>query len=191
MSRSVGNCCFSQPEICSGDHCSASFCATRHRNSPWSARRQGLGRSARSQALLSASVRTVESANAAVASNLPAYRRWRSFEALGRSDGPTGRPQCHGKSLRAPQASSAATALQRGAGAIPPLRATIRWTPVLFLLLQRPGDGQQHFVRSSSAPKSSSFCVRRESISVTSTHLHTSLSSKIRRRCVDQLRLTP
>src|SRR6478672_2281480 len=29
---------------------------------------------------------------------------------------------------------NAATALQRGAGAIPPLRATIRWTPVLFLL---------------------------------------------------------
>src|SRR6476659_9211306 len=25
--------------ICSGDHCSASFCATRHRNSPWSVRR--------------------------------------------------------------------------------------------------------------------------------------------------------
>src|SRR5262249_41656294 len=46
VSVSVGNCCFSQPEICSGDHCSASFCATRHRNSTWSARRQGLGRSA-------------------------------------------------------------------------------------------------------------------------------------------------
>src|SRR5262245_47260199 len=41
-------------QLCSGDHCSASFCATRHRNSTWSARRQGLGRSARSQALLSA-----------------------------------------------------------------------------------------------------------------------------------------
>ena len=39
---------------CSGEHCSASFCATRHRSSLWSARRQGLGRSARSQALLSA-----------------------------------------------------------------------------------------------------------------------------------------
>ena len=34
---------------------------------------------------------------------------------------------------------NAATALQRGAGAIPPLRATIRWTPVPPF--QRPGDG--------------------------------------------------
>ena len=27
--RSFVGCHFSQPEICSGDHCSASFCATR------------------------------------------------------------------------------------------------------------------------------------------------------------------
>ncbi len=40
-------------QICSGDHCSASFCATRQRSSLWSARRQSLGRSARCQALLS------------------------------------------------------------------------------------------------------------------------------------------
>src|ERR1700751_2315585 len=56
MSCSVGNSRFSQPEICSGDHCSASFCATRQRSSLWSARRQGLGRNDRWQALLSASV---------------------------------------------------------------------------------------------------------------------------------------
>jgi hypothetical protein len=29
MSRSVGNCCFSQPEICCGDHCTAQASAPR------------------------------------------------------------------------------------------------------------------------------------------------------------------
>src|SRR6516165_173848 len=37
MSWWVGNSCFSQPEICCGDHCRASFCATRHRSSLYSA----------------------------------------------------------------------------------------------------------------------------------------------------------
>jgi hypothetical protein len=54
MPWSAGNCCFSQPEICFGDHSSASFCATRHRNPAWRARRQGFGRNARCQACLSA-----------------------------------------------------------------------------------------------------------------------------------------
>jgi hypothetical protein len=43
-------------EICSGDHWSVSFCATRHRSSAWRARRQGFGRNARSQAHVSASL---------------------------------------------------------------------------------------------------------------------------------------
>jgi hypothetical protein len=33
MPWSAGNARFSQPEICSGDHWSASLCATRHRSS--------------------------------------------------------------------------------------------------------------------------------------------------------------
>jgi hypothetical protein len=40
----------------SGDHWSASFCATRHRSSAWRASRQGFGRNARSQARVSASL---------------------------------------------------------------------------------------------------------------------------------------
>src|SRR5262250_936937 len=54
MPWSVGSCRFSQPEICSGDHCSASLCATRHLSLPWRARRQSFGRNARSQARRSA-----------------------------------------------------------------------------------------------------------------------------------------
>ena len=40
-------------DLC-GDHCSASFCATRHRSALYSAKRQGLGRNARSLARRSA-----------------------------------------------------------------------------------------------------------------------------------------
>ena len=51
MPWSAGSCRFlSHPEICSGDHCSASFCATRHRSLAWRAGRQNFGRNARCQA---------------------------------------------------------------------------------------------------------------------------------------------
>src|SRR5207342_85328 len=68
-----------------------------------------------------------------VASNLPAYRRWRSSETL---RDPTYRPTGRNptRNLFALLSFNAVTALRRGAGAIPPWRATIRWTPVLFLL---------------------------------------------------------
>src|SRR2546422_5403816 len=56
MPSSAGNSRLSHPEICSGDHWSASFCATRHRSSGQLARRQGFGRSALSQASESASL---------------------------------------------------------------------------------------------------------------------------------------
>jgi hypothetical protein len=54
MSWWVGNSCFSQPEIYCGDHCSASFCATHHRSSRYSAKRQSLGRNDPSQGRRSA-----------------------------------------------------------------------------------------------------------------------------------------
>src|SRR6267143_800602 len=54
MPSSAGNSRLSHPEICSGDHSSASFCATHHRSSGWAARRQGFGRSAIFQASESA-----------------------------------------------------------------------------------------------------------------------------------------
>src|SRR6516162_6398255 len=83
MSWSVGNSCFSQPEICSGDHCSASFCATRHRSFRCSTKRQGLGRNARSPGTPIGLVSTI-GLPAAVAPDLPAHCRWRPSEALGK-----------------------------------------------------------------------------------------------------------
>src|SRR5215475_4959362 len=106
----------------------------------------------------------------AVASNLPAYRRWRSFET---SCDPTDRPAGRNLTgnlfalLKLQRRHSPATR----AGAIPPLRATIRWTPVLFLLSSAREMANTlcpFFQRSQS----SSFCFAVNSIrDVTICHL--------------------
>src|SRR5215831_13852017 len=183
MSRSVGNCCFSQPEICSGDHCSASFCATRHRNSPWSARRQGLGRSARSQALLSARFarQVCEPPLRRISRLIVDGDRLRP-RAIRRTDRPAAIP----REISSRSSSfNAATALQRGAGAIPPLRATIRWTPVLFLLSSAREMANTlcpFFQRSQS----SSFCFAVNNIrDVTICHLLIQQEYKVLRRSVE------
>src|SRR4029450_2584373 len=132
MSWSVGNSCFSQPEICSGDHCIASFCATRHRSSLCSARRQGLGRNARSQALLSARFARYP--------GLPPLRRSSRLTVDGDRRRPCAIPRIDWPAAMPREISSrsstlsAAAALRRDAGAIPPWSTTIRSTPVLFLL---------------------------------------------------------
>ena len=108
---------------------------------------------------------------------------WRSFETS--CDPTDGRPQSHGNSSRS-SSFNAATALQRGAGAIPPWRATIRWTPVLFLL-SSAREMANTLVRSSSS-EASSFCFAVKDVTSPSA---TSLSSKIRRCCVDRFEITP
>ena len=95
-------------------------------------KRQGLGRNARSQRTPISPVCTI-GRTAAVAPDLPAYRRWRSGRDLGDlPDRPTHR---NAREISSRSSSlSAAKALRRGVGTIPPWNTTIRSTPVLFFL---------------------------------------------------------
>src|SRR5215467_11424557 len=73
--------------------------------------------------------------NAAVAPDLPTYCRWRPSETLGDPpDRPARRDATRNLFAFLKPYFSAAKALRRGAGAIPPWSTTIRSTPVLFLL---------------------------------------------------------
>src|SRR5262245_29075940 len=149
MSRSVGNCCFSQPEICSGDHCSASFCATRHRNSPWSATKLRAQRPLPGAPL--GPVCTV-SLRTAVASNLAAYRRWRSFET---SCDPTDRPAGRNLTgnlfalLKLQRRHSPATRRRSD----PSIESHDPLDPGLVPPFQRPGDGQHTLSVLPALPK--------------------------------------
>ena len=93
----VGNSCFSQPEICCGDHCSASFCATRHRSALYSAKRQGLGRNARSWHADQPGLHDRPDCRCCAWS--PGLLSMAPVRGPGRSAGSTGPPQCHGKSF--------------------------------------------------------------------------------------------
>ena len=132
MPWSAGNCCFSQPETCFGDHCRASFCATRHSNSRMARKATRLW-AQRPLPGTRLSLACAVGAAAAVTPYLSADRRGQSPEAL--CDVPH---RSTGGDLRDISSRSsplnATRALQRGAGAIPPLRAKIRWTPLLFRL---------------------------------------------------------
>ena len=81
MPGSAGNCRFSQPAICFGDHWSASFCATRHRKLRMA--RQATGLLAQ-RPLPSSPVGPTGAvgAAAAVTSYLPTDRRRRPCKAL-------------------------------------------------------------------------------------------------------------
>ena len=122
----------SHPEICSRDNCSACFRDTRHRSSPCSAKRQGLGRDARSKALLSARfARYPDDRRCGVA---PGLQSMAIVSDRAQSPASTGRPQCPGKSLRAPQALTLPTSPARrlrdpswtphpiNAGLVPPVQ---------------------------------------------------------------------
>ena len=122
----------------------------------------------------------------AVASNFPAYRRWRSFEtSCDPTDRPAGRNptgnlfallklQCrHSSATRRRSDPSIESHDPLDAGLVPPF--------------QRPGDGNT-FVRSSSAPQSSSLLLRRETISVKRHHLpppYPARLEKVLRRSVE------
>src|SRR6516165_8664711 len=77
MPWSAGSCRFSQPEICSGDH----FSATRHRSLAWPARRQSF-RAQRPLPGAPIGLARPIGAAAAIAPNLPTDSRGRSSKAL-------------------------------------------------------------------------------------------------------------
>src|SRR5437773_8989557 len=124
MPSSAGNSRLSHPEICSGDHSSASFCATHHRSSGWAARRQGFGRSAISQASASAWLaRYALAPPCRLTSRLTVEGARPSLAAILRIDRPAAIP----REISSRSSSRSATgARRRAAGEIPPFNARTR-----------------------------------------------------------------
>src|SRR6516164_7600614 len=186
MPGSAGNCRFSQPEICSGDHWSTSFCATRHRSSAWRARRQGFGR-ARRQARLSASLAV--GAAAAVTPDLSADSRGRSFEAL--CDPPYrptgGNAPRNLFALLKPQRYQSPPAWR---WSNPSIASQDPIDAALVPPLKRPRD-VRHTLTALPALPQLSLLFRREPCPCMPLHSHTSSSAKIRRCCVDSLNSPP
>ena len=182
MPWSAGNCRFSQPETCSGDHWSASFCATRHRNSEWRAKRQDFGRNARSQALVSASL--ARSAAATVTPYLSTDSRGRSPEPLRHLPHRlTGRNTTRNLfALIAPQRYPSSAAWRRRNSSV---ESQYSIDTALVPPLERSGDVRYTLTALPALPELSLLLRREPGPCI---HAHTSSSGKIRRCCVDRLR---
>src|SRR5262249_24697251 len=172
MPGAAGNCRFSQPEICSGDHWSTSFCATRHRSSAWRARRQGFGRKPRRRARLPASLaRWALQPPLRLISRLTVEGDRSRPCAIRRIDRPAAMPR---EISSRSSSRSAPKALRRGAGAI----------------LKRSRD-VRHTLTALPALPQLSLLFRRDPCPCMPLHSHTSSSAKIRRCCVDSLNSPP
>ena len=126
----------------------------------------------------------------AVASNLPAYRRWRSFET---SCDPTDRRRAAIPREISSRSSSfnAATALQRGRRSYPSIESH---DPLDLSCSSFPAPGRwlTHFVRSSSAPKvHPSASPAQYPFDVTICELHVCRDKKVLRRLVEITGVSP
>src|SRR5712692_3254279 len=188
MPSSAGNSRLSHPEICSGDHWSASFCATRHRSSGQLARRQGFGRSALSQASESASLaRYALRPPCRLTSRVTVEGARPSLAAILRIESTRGNPARNLLTLLQLQCDRRSPACRWGNSSIQ------RQDPVDAALvppLERSRNVGYTLTVPPAVPNLSPL-LRRKPRPCVPLHTHTSSSGKIRRCCVDRLNPPP